>query len=138
MTLLTYQICPRRAQKDIECYKVFIHCDTQENPRRRIFKHLYEDTCFPYSENLEICAEGNVDVQKDLVKGRFRINGGMLHAFSTEKQAKYFAFMKNAGCTKSEQKYIATKCIIPKGTLYYKGVWDDICAKKMILKHEIR
>ena len=57
----------------------------------------------------------------------FQIYGGMIHAFT------------NLGiCNKGRWPIVVYKCIIPKGTLYYKGVLDDICAKKMLVVEKVK
>lgn len=52
------------------------------------------------------------------------VDRGMIHAY-TSKRRSMFAYR------------FRYKCIIPKGTLYYKGIGGDICAKKMLVIEEV-
>lgn len=57
---------------------------------------------------------------------RFLIYGGMIHAYTKLEYSK-------GPCPLA-----IFKCIIPKGTLYYKGTSGDICAKKMLIVEQVK
>ena len=60
---------------------------------------------------------------------RYQIFGGMIHAYKTKP-----------ACHRNEFGFPSIglyKCIIPKGTLYYVGVDNDICAKRMLVIEEV-
>jgi hypothetical protein len=57
---------------------------------------------------------------------RFQIYGGMIHAFTNLEI-----------CNEGPWPLAIFKCIIPKGTLYYKGTLGDICAKKMLVIEQV-
>jgi len=65
---------------------------------------------------------------KNTTNARLQIYGGMIHAFT------------NLGiCSNGTScRIMVFKCIIPKGTIYYKGTNDDICAKKMLIVEKVK
>lgn len=133
MSTYTRQICPLRARKDIVCYKVFgrsfdnLHIITPYQ-RMRILK--------PTENNPILMDDVSIDVdEKDIdiitpwaasgyKTGKFkRIGRGMIHAYT-------YPIIPSSCC-------FLYKCIIPKGTLYYKGINNNICAKKMLIVEQI-
>lgn len=130
MCLETKQICPLRARRDIICYKMFgyafdnLHIITPYQ-RMRILK--------PTENNPTLMDDTGVDVDEvdftttwvhGCEMGPFRrIGRGMIHAYTYP--------IRIAAC------YSLYKCIIPKGTLYYKGINNNICAKKMLIVEQI-
>lgn len=126
MCLFTKQICPLRARKDIVCYKRFelLFALSLFNVMRtavkgcvvRIPKTDEPTVMVAYPEN---CIE---KVRPRSTTGtRFQIYGGMIHAYTKIEYCE------------SPWPLAIFKCIIPKGTLYYKGTSGDICAKKMLV-----
>ena len=55
-----------------------------------------------------------------------KIGNGMIHAYARQRDVII--------CYGPTSIY---KCIIPKGTLYYKGISGNICAKKMLIVEQI-
>lgn len=62
----------------------------------------------------------------NLISTRFQIHGGMIHAYT------------NLESSKAPWPLATFKCIIPKGTLYYKGTSGDICSKKMLVVERVK
>lgn len=134
MCLYTKQICPLRARKDIVCYKGFELAYTINGFRtmrtavRGILVNvpkIDEPTVMvAYPEN---CIEKlrTIDTIRDRDNAKFRIYGGMIHAYTKLEYCK------------SPWPLAIFKCIIPKGTLYYKGTLGDICAKKMLVVEQV-
>jgi hypothetical protein len=77
-----------------------------------------------YPEN---CIEKlhTIDPIRDRDNATFRIYGGMIHAYTKLEYSR------------SPWSLAIFKCIIPKGTLYYKGTSGDICAKKMLVVEQV-
>lgn len=126
MCLETRQICPLRARKDIVCYKLFLSNDYHD-----FMKTLYID--YYIKKPTEGCPTTMDDTDKPLSISRFgwtrQVRAGMIHAYKTKAAAD-----NDPICRFKRHTY---KCIIPKGTLYYVGVYGDICAKKMLVIEEV-
>ena len=120
MCLFTKQICPIKARKDIVCYKLFsLQGCVLITPFQRVPAYLGETmTARQIDENFGIqCGNSSATYRQ-------RIYGGFIHAFIDKPE---------------KSNKICVKCIIPKGTLYYKsikhnGYPQEICAKTIILK----
>lgn len=133
MCLYTKQICPLRARKDIVCYKRFEiayftdHFTMLKTAIRgtlvRIPKTGEPTIMTAYPEN---CIE-KLRVISSKTGVRFQIYSGMIHAFTNLEI-----------CNKGPHRIVLYKCIIPKGTLYYRGVLDEICAKKMLVIERVK
>lgn len=113
MSLFTRQICPIRARRDIEVYKV-LRYDPETD------KIITPYTHFPVLTK-------TMDVSEESIKrGMCFINmvgKGMIHSYSG------YPTLAGRGTLN-----FVVKAIIPKGTLYYKGLADDYASKKLILK----
>lgn len=122
MCLFTKQICPLRARRDIVCYKCFLlRGRVLVSPYRGMKAYLGSTMkAYPLRKNF-----GEQCTCIDNLTYRQRISEGFIHAF-VDKPKK--------------SPFIVVKCIIPKGTLYYKStnnityLHKEICAKTIILK----
>ena len=130
MCLYTKQICPLRARKDIVCYKKFHVWNISLQTYYRLYiiakpteNHptLMDDTDAP------LCIQKYESFIRRGVK--YQICRGMIHAYKTKP-----VFHSSEFGYPSMGLY---KCIIPKGTLYYVGTDNDICAKKMLVIEEV-
>lgn len=119
MCLYTKQICPLRARKDIVCYKVFSP-SFDEFHIMTPYTHMH--ILRPTKDNPTLMDDTDVDINNCGLKIKF-IDRGMIHAYTSQRSV--FAYR------------LRYKCIIPKGTLYYKGINGDICAKKMLIVEQI-
>ena len=67
------------------------------------------------------------------------INAGYLHAFrnreKVEAYRKLLQLYKNVQCDTYEE-YVVQRMLIPKGSVYYEGVDDDICAERLYWPEE--
>lgn len=66
------------------------------------------------------------------------INGGYLHAFRSKEKAEGYTKLQ---LYKNVQYYIyeehaVQRMLIPKGTIYYEGANDDICAERLYWPEE--
>lgn len=130
MCLYTKQICPLRARKDIVCYKKFyvwnfsIQTLFQFYPivkPKENHPTLMDDTDIPLGfYRSDHCIRGS----------KYKIFGGMIHAYKTKPKLV-------SKLTSNCSRIGLYKCIIPKGTLYYVGIDNDICAKKMLVIEEV-
>lgn len=135
MCLYTKQICPLRARKDIVCYKRFELLfalslfNVMKTPVKGTMVHIPKagepTVMVAYPEN---CIEKlrTIDTIRDRDNAKFRIYGGMIHAYTKIEYCE------------SPWPLAIFKCIIPKGTLYYKGTSGDICAKKMLVVEQVK
>ena len=141
MCLTTTMICPIKARKDIVCYKEFIPIRYEKfnkNPKKLmtpIIGTTIENPCYIEKPILmddssktckwktDVLSKYENGIWKKIVSVRRIIEGGMIHAH----QHKSIAIK---ACGYNGRIY---KCIIPKGTLYFKGINNDICAKQMLV-----
>lgn len=133
MCLYTKQICPLRARKDIVCYKAFTNYGYVKGMMKT--PYLKWSVYIPTTEPTVMEAIPKNHIEKNQLSqftyeylhgSRFLIKGGMIHAFC-DKELIY-----------DKESFVLFKCIIPKGTLYYKGRYHDICAKKMIVVEQVK
>lgn len=140
MCLYTKQICPLRARKDIVCYKrlsvvpkiinstfdrdLGITKYAKQNGKRPKYYTPYRGYLIDDIPT-KLKTSDKTDLRKikcSEVCGHV-IGGGMFHAYT-----KRIPWASNS---------VVVKCIIPKGTLYFKGIDNDICAKTLILQEII-
>ena len=120
MCLYSKQILPRRATKDIICYKVL--CCTGS-----CFRTPYYDMRMDINKEYE--AKGP-KIAKAFIKNNYQkyfaiVEKGYIHCFTQENAARDMWFY-------DVRKRVIMKCIIPKGTLYYKSKNGlEICARKI-------
>ena len=135
MCLTTKSISPSIAEEDIVVYKVLFH----EYYRSKKFYApdvtSYGDS-YIYKKGLNK-ARGKETICKSISRSdHYDIDKGFLHAFTNydiaHKKAKYLNFVGGYDYkigTATFPDFFVTKMIIPKGTEYYVGNNDDICAK---------
>lgn len=129
MCLYTNQICPLRAHKDIVCYKRFeiLYALSLFNVMRTSV--IGTIVRIPIDEPTVMVAHPNwIERVRNTLEGgaKFRIYGGMIHAYTKLEYSK------------GPWPVAIFKCVIPKGTLYYKGTSGDICAKKMLVVEQVK
>lgn len=137
MGLYSRQILPRRATKDIVCYKVMY---------KNIYPHVvsyhtpFQKFIIPVTSLGKVYkAEGNYkkyyynmvyDTMFGRICGKWRrmacVTEGYFHAFASRDYAIF-----NCGHSRC-----VLRCVIPKDALYWIGI-DDICATEMIFEKEI-
>lgn len=134
MCLYTKQICPLKARKDIVCYKRFeiAYFSDHFTMLRTAVRGMIVRTPKPDEPTVMIAYPENCIEKLRIISSktgaRFQIYGGMIHAFPD----------LNICSNGTSCRIVVYKCIIPKGTLYYKGVLDDICAKKMLVVERVK
>lgn len=114
---------PRIAQNDIEVWKVLTP------------KGLSPFQGYQYHPGMNKPAVLKV---KPVPVTQQEINGGYLHAFRSKEKAEgytKFQLYKNVQYYIYE-KYVVQRMIIPKGTIYYEGANDDICAERLYWPEE--
>ena len=127
MCLYTKMIAPQRAKKDIICYKLF-DCPridrgilTWRTPFKKYL--MIMGTLHTIPENEPLIPKpyyGNLPLK--------RIEKGFFHAYTIPEEALYH---KTSWMT-------IIRCIIPKGTLYYKSTdKSEICAREIKLEKTI-
>lgn len=76
-----------------------------------------------------------------------QIDGGYLHAFRNREKAEgytmvqlYHDVLSQSGRTATVQRifeeYVVQRMLIPKGSIYYEGADDDICAERLYWPEE--
>lgn len=113
MCLYTKQICPIRARRDIEVYKVLLY-DWVTNKITTPFIH------FPVLTKTMDVSEESIERGMCFVR---TITKGMIHSYSFCPTLVGYS-----------PGSIVVRAIIPKGALYYKGLDGDYASKKLILK----
>lgn len=136
MCLQSKWIFPRKAKKDIVCYKVLV------KNANGFLKTPYQKFPIGYIKELPITVEGGKGKSiKQYIKNIIFIykqipsiisqlkckEEGYIHAFNNLNNAELFVYCYN---TFYDERLIVIKCIIPKGTLFHISACE-ICAKKM-------
>lgn len=138
MCLLTKQILPCRARKDIVVYKVLEDMSFFDSHLQivRCFKTPYQRTKVRLNDYL--IAEGETKTPNfhhsryfnELIGYRRKIEGGYIHCYTNFTRAKTVRFYLDDG--------VVVECIIPKGTLYFKSYdGSEICAEKVYVKRVV-
>lgn len=114
---------PRIAQNDIEVWKVLTP------------KGLSPFQGYQYHPGMNKPAVLKV---KPVPVTQQEISGGYLHAFRSKEKAEGYTKLQSY---KNVQYYIyeehaVQRMIIPKGTIYYEGANDDICAERLYWPEE--
>ena len=147
MCLQSKWIFPRKATKDIVCYKILIKNENE------YLKTPYQNFSIGTIKELPIIMEGgksksikqyikcikdlyrhSKDIVYSIMTGLKRKEEGYIHAYTHLHDAKWIAAISKP----LYRNYIIVKCIIPKGTSYhisFDGM--EICAKKMIILENI-
>ena len=121
MCLTTNWSFPRLSLKPILCYKIVRV--VEHNKLMSIYKKDYK-----YNTNkLNKCSlfpiRGKI-VHNNLLY-RQVIEGGYFHFMDGR-----FSIMCLCNSIDNDKSIVIKKCIIPRFTLYYKGIYDDIAAKR--------
>lgn len=132
---------PKVTEEDIICYKI-VKKLPRINPKKELkeSEYVYSPLYFLYAYKLypqinksDISVNISCNDLNDAV--RYTIAQGF-HSFKYYKDAlKYFDMVKGEYC-------IITKCIIPKGALYYSGVlvgydYENYVSSELIIEGEI-
>ncbi len=139
MCLYSRQILPRRATKDIVCYKV-MYKNVDVHSHVISYHTPFQKFIIPVTSLGKVYkAEGNYkkyyynmayDVAFGHIGRKWRrithVDEGYFHAF-----AKCDYAISNCGHSRC-----VVRCVIPKDALYWIGI-DDICATEMIFEKEI-
>lgn len=130
MCLYTKQICPLRARKDIVCYKRF---ELGYSPDLSVIMKTAVRgilVSIPTTSKPTVMVAYPDCIEKvriiNPIGTRFQIFGGMIHAYTKLEYSN------------GPWPFTIFKCIIPKGTLYYKGTSGNICAKKMLVIEQVK
>lgn len=138
---------PKKATEDITCYKVIIEEGYGEKRMMTPYtgcrigeKIISGEKPFKAEIFDEVYDERSIEVKEFQELGYHRavIGCGAIHTFETEEAAKAEA-IQTADLFK-HYKIGVYKCIIPKGTLYYEGVFADndcFASQKIIFKESI-
>jgi len=110
MCLYKTHKAPKIAQNDIEVWKVLTPKGLSPYQGYQYHPGMNRPDCLKV---LPVPAE------------QYEIYGGYLHAFRSLKRAE--------GCAAFKQElftdYVVMRMLIPKGSMYYEGEGDDICAE---------
>jgi hypothetical protein len=134
---------PKVAQEDIVCYKVMkVNIDYADNEYLAPFQDFHyirdrENHLSPKDEKRFMNIEKGIWLAPDVEK----IECGF-HSIPTQEHAEKFA---NDYLFEEDEvtSYPVVECVIPKGALYWTGVWGDdfdipnYCSNKIIVKGEI-
>lgn len=144
MCLLIETETPKRAKKDITCYKV-LRLDTYNDGTEVVYTPYQFSTVpknvingkKPFIAKTE---KGSTITDKMFEQGRHcygAVFGRAIHTFATKNGAIYDADLLK---TYFGTNCIIYKCIIPKDTLYYKGDFGGIksfASQKIIFKEKV-
>lgn len=115
---------PRKARKDITCYKVIrIDENKDKAPLFQTTKGSYKD--WPVLKPEKECNPTCIETHHG---DSYEYGPGFIHAFKTLKRAKDEDSFVKMESVNTE----VWACIIPKGVEFAEGVNKDICAKSMI------
>ena len=132
MCLLKTHDEPRIAQNDIEVWKVLTP------------KGLSPFQGYQYHPGMNKPAVLKV---KPVPVTQQEINGGYLHAFRNREKAEGYTQLQSyqkvvnlyggrASVQKIYEEYVVQRMLIPRGTIYYEGANDDICAERLYWPEE--
>jgi hypothetical protein len=132
MCLLKTHDEPRIAQNDIEVWKLLTP------------KGLSPFQGYQYHPGMNKPAVLKV---KPVPVTQQEINGGYLHAFRSKEKAEGYTQLQSyqkvvnlyggrASVQKIYEEYVVQRMLIPKGTIYYEGANDDICAERLYWPEE--
>ena len=113
MCLVTIQLEPKIADKDIICYKL-----VKRTKIKSIYKSSFQGFEYIirqlYTNNLDI-RFANKSIKRSFYKCFYIIEEGMFHSYASNL---YPILSPLPNCA-------LLKCIIPKGAYYFKGYFDD-------------
>jgi hypothetical protein len=125
MCLYCWRKNPKIAKKDIVCYKVLLHLGEGAYITPYAERRL---TLAEKRGQVDFVANGNKSIAKNLIGldrwyYRYKVNKGYIHTFKNRKDAVEEMIDWRTTCKKTPYVF---KCIIPKGTEYYKGTFGDV------------
>jgi len=110
----------KKADEDIVCYKVLV-----KNNEKGVIKSPY--MCKPYK--LGELKKDKLPVKKELFRTKTTIESGVFHTFKFFEDAKKSvinAIICNCFGFFEGNYPIVVKCFIPKGCMYYEGMFGSI------------
>ena len=126
MCLVTEQLKPKIASKDITCYKIllltsgnfyispyrhFTFFENQVNPKKVFKAKKSWWTINIHGDDLEVINDNGVDT--------YELNSGFFHMYKDYDSA--VKAIKNS-VTGERESSVVFECVIPKGSRYYEGV----------------
>lgn len=136
MCLYTQDTKPLRADRDITCYKIVnLHYDDAPNPepfRSKFFNFRYGlGKTYKLNGRLGACISKRVTENGVLI---FEVNKGF-HSYKDYKHAieeyRLSELVFSQFFSDKEYVHIMLECVIPKGSLYYKGEDNDLCSNAL-------
>ena len=125
MCLITNWILPRLTLKPIVCYKLVVVTNDNKlagiNQKNYIYNRNEINKCSLYPIR-------GKKAQKSFYFYKQVIEGGYFHFFDNYNCYNILWYIQAAKAF--NYHIIIKKCIIPRFTLYYKGIYDDIAAKR--------
>ena len=117
------------AEEDIVVYKILCELSNIKLHSCSYYRAPYNDM-YEYNEGMNY-PNGAEDITTEYDYNSCKvkvIHGGFLHAFKTLESAR----LELQGWHDSEYcKYFITEMVIPKGTAYYDGEGNDVCANAL-------
>ena len=114
MCLVTTQLEPKIADKDIVCYKL-----VKRTKIKGIYKSNFQRFEYVirqlYTNNLDIRFV-NKNIKRYFYTGFYKIEEGMFHSYVSHLYPVILSPLPNCALL---------KCIIPKGAYYYEGYFGD-------------
>ena len=126
MCLISKWIFPRKAKKDIVCYKLLVVLPTDSEKVQFVTPFMYDEVDI----HKPIIATSKVKLLEkwwDRITNPYTKTYGYIHTYFTKENAE--------GCANSLElsNYKIFKCIIPKGTKYHIGTCGDYCSKMIVV-----
>ena len=129
MCLYSKEKVPLIAEKDIVCYKIL------RRERYGYFSPYQEDKIIFNKTIIASRSKRKFEINKEHLRTEFfSISEGFIHAYNMPIIA-YFSYQQMLS-NFSNTHFNIVKCIIPKGSRYFNGIGDDICADRMIITDE--
>lgn len=112
---------PSVAEKDIKCYKFFLELEdgSLETPYmlKRVFDRSMHEDKFQMNP-------GRID---------YEIEVG-IHSYNDRRVTCLHAEALYLGL---HQHFVVKECVIPKGTYFWEGIYNDYCSKDLIIKDTV-
>ena len=113
MCLVTTQLEPKIADKDIVCYKL-----VKRTKIKGIYKSSFQGFEYIirqlYTNNLDI-KFANKNIKRYIYTCFYKIEEGMFHSYTSRLYPKL----------NFSHYYATLKCVIPKGAYYFEGYFDE-------------